>query len=405
MASAGEASRIRRLTDDPVVVCENGPYATRTFAPCGIMFKVEVSYRGLIVVGLALITLWALLRLWPVLLLVITSFIVMAALLPYVEWMVKHGINRVVAVLMVILFILIGLGSMVAIVAPAVFDEFRDLRSNLPEYAADVEKLGADLGFDTERWNLPERAEEIEWTNLISGSQAVDFGQRVAFGVFTGFTILVLAAYLLVDTHRMRRFLFRFIPDERKPDAEHFLKALARVVGGYVRGQLITSAIIGLFTTAVLLIVGVPNAVAFGVLAAFADIIPLVGAFIAVIPPVLAAFQESPTQALIVLGALLAYQQFEDRYLVPRVYGQTLNLPAIIVLIAILVGAELMGIAGVLLALPAAAAGRVVLDYYLDRREGEPFVADDLGRTVLAPDDPEERRRHSQPEGDPGPAA
>lgn len=382
------------------MVCESGPYATPTFAPSGTMFKVEVSYRGLVVVGLALITLWALLLLWPVVLLVITSFIVMAALLPYVEWMVKRGMHRVVAVLVVILFILVGLGSMVAIVAPAVFDEFRDLRDNLPKYAADVEKLGADLGFDTDRWNLPERAEEIEWSNLISGSQAVDFGQRVAFGVFTGFTILVLSAYLLVDTHRMRTFLFRFIPEERKPDADHFIHALGRVVGGYVRGQLITSAIIGVFTMTVLLVVDVPNAVAFGVLAAFADIIPLVGAFIAIIPPVLAAFQESPTQALIVLGALLAYQQFEDRYLVPKVYGQTLNLPAIIVLIAVLAGAELMGIAGVLLALPAAAAGRVVLDYYLDRREGGPFVADDQGRTILAPDDPAERVSHSQIEAD-----
>ena len=359
------------------------------------MFKVEVSYRGLVVVGLALITLWALLRVWPVVLVVITSFIVMAALLPYVEWMVRHGMNRIVAVLLVILFIILGIGSMVAIVAPAVFDEFRDLRANLPDYAADVEKLGADLGFDTDRWNLPERAEEIEWDNVISGSQAVDFGQRVAFGVFTGFTVLVLAAYLLVDTYRMRQFLFRFIPDERKPDAEHFLKALARVVGGYVRGQMITSGIIGVFTTVVLLIVGVPNAVAFGVLAAFADIIPLVGAFIAVIPPVLAAFQESPTQALIVLGALLAYQQFEDRYLVPKVYGQTLNLPAIIVLVAVLVGAELMGIVGVLLALPAAAAGRVVLDYYLDRREGVPFRPDDEGRSIMAPDDPAARPEQS----------
>ncbi len=352
------------------------------------MVKVEVSYRGLVAIGLALITLWALLRLWPVVLVTITAFIVMAALLPYVEWLVRHGFNRVVAVLMVILLVLVVLGGMIAIVAPAVIDEFRDVRSNLPDYAADVEKLGTDLGFNTERWDLPERAEDIDWGNIISGSQAVDFGQRVALGVFTGFTVLVLAAYLLVDTYRMRRFLFRFIPEERKPDAEHFLQALARVVGGYVRGQLITSAIIGVFTMVVLLLVGVPNAVAFGVLAAFADIIPLVGAFIAVIPPVVAAFQESPTQAMIVLGALLAYQQFEDRYLVPKVYGQTLNLPAIMVLLAVLAGAQLMGIPGVLLALPAAAAGRVVLDYYLDRREGLPFTPKDEGQQVAAPDTP-----------------
>jgi len=198
----------------------------------------------------------------------------------------------------------------------------------------------------------------------------------------------VLTAYLLVDTRRLRTFLFRFVPPEREPDAQHFLTALNRVVGGYVRGQLITSLIIGLFTTAVLLAAGVPNAVAFGVLAAFADIIPLVGAFIAIVPAVVAAFQESSTQAVIVLAALLVYQQFEDRFLVPKIYGQTLNLPALVVLIAVLVGGELMGIVGVLLALPVAAAGRVALDYYLDRRDGGSGIPT-TGKEVFAPDQDE----------------
>ncbi len=354
--------------------------------PLRIMLKVEVSYRGLVAIGAALLTLWALVRLWPVLLLVVTAFIFMAALLPYVEWLVRRGVNRVVAVLLILLAVLAGLGSVIAIVAPAMFDEFRDLRSNLPQYASDFEEFMQNFGFDTERWDLPERAEEIKWDEVISGSQAVDFGQRVAVGVISGFTVAVLTAYLLVDTRRLRTFLFRFVPKGREPDAQHFLNALSRVVGGYVRGQLITSLIIGLFTTAVLLAVQVPNAVAFGVLAAFADIIPLVGAFIAIVPAVVAAFQESPSQAVIVLGALLVYQQFEDRFLVPKIYGQTLNLPALVVLMAVLVGGELMGIAGVLLALPAAAAGRVVLDYYLDKREGGTGIPESEAE-VLAPDD------------------
>lgn len=355
------------------------------------MLKVELSYRGLIVVGLAILSLWALVRVWQVVLLMLTAFIFMAALLPYVEWLVRHGMNRVVAVLLIILTILVGIGSMVAVVAPAMIDEFRDLRSNLPVYAEDFEKFMADFGFKTDRWDLPERAEEINWGDLISGSQAVDYGQRVAFGVFSAFTVLVLTAYLLVDTKRLRAFLFRFVPGEREPDAEHFIRALGRVVGGYVRGQLITSTIIGLYTLVVLLVVDVPNAVAFGVLAAFADIIPLIGAFIAIVPAVIAAFQESPTQALIVLIALLVYQQFEDRFLVPRIYGQTLNLPAIVVLVAVLVGGELLGVTGVLLALPAAAAGRVVLDYYLDKRDNTRRLEEGNGQAeVLAPDAPAE---------------
>lgn len=368
-----------------------GPYATATQPAGGSMLKVELSYRGLIVVGLAILSLWALVRVWQVVLLILTALIFMAALLPYVEWLVRHGINRVVAVLLIVLAVLVVIGSMVAIVAPAMIDEFRDLRSNLPVYAEDLEKFMADFGFKTDRWDLPERAEEINWGDLISGSQAVDYGQRVAFGVFSAFTVLVLTAYLLVDTKRLRTFLFRFVPEEREPDAEHFVRALSRVVGGYVRGQMITSTVIGVYTLVVLLVVDVPNAVAFGVLAAFADIIPLIGAFIAIVPAVVAAFQESPEQALIVLIALLVYQQFEDRFLVPRIYGQTLNLPAIVVLVAVLVGGELLGVTGVLLALPAAAAGRVVLDYYLDKRDDTGRLDEGNGQVeVLAPDRPAE---------------
>lgn len=349
------------------------------------MLKLELSYRGFVLAGLALLSLWALVRLWPVLVLVITAFIFMAALLPYVEWLHRRGLPRVGAVLLVLFAILIALGSMIAIVVPAVVDEFRDLQRNLPDDARQLEDFMSNLGFDTEDWDLPEQAADIKWGDLVSGSAAVDYGQRVLLGVVSGFTVLVVTAYLLVDAPRLKRYIDRFVPPGREPDFEHFIHALGRVVGGYVRGQLITSAIIGIYTMVVLLAVGVPNAVAFGVLAAIADVIPLVGALIAVIPPSLAAFQESPTRALIVLGALLLYQQFEDRILVPRIYGQTLNLPAVMVLLAVLIGGELLGVAGILLALPAAAAGRVVLDYYLDQRLPRP---PDTTDEVLAPDDP-----------------
>jgi predicted PurR-regulated permease PerM len=146
---------------------------------------------------------------------------------------------------------------------------------------------------------------------------------------------------------------------------------------------------IGVFTFAVLQIVGGPNPLAFAVLAAFADVIPLIGAFIAIIPPVAATLQESSTKAIIVLVALLAYQQFEDRYLVPRVYGRTLNLPPIIVLFAVLAGAELLGITGVLLALPLTAAARVGIDFFIENRR-LPLVTFDQ---PLAPDPPQKPPR------------
>lgn len=328
------------------------------------MFRFEVSGRGLLALGAAGLVLWILWQLWGLVLLVVAALIFMAALAPTVGWLERHRVPRAAAILAVLASILLVVAGMFATVAPAIYEEIQDLRENLPTYAADLERLGEDLGFDTSDWELERRAREIDWTEVVSGRLALTYGQRVAYALFSTVTVLVLTAYLLADARRLRAFVLRFVPERRQADADHFLRELSRVVGGYVRGQLVTSSVIGVYTTIVLAAVGVPNPLAFGILAAFADVIPVIGAFIAIVPATLAAFQESPTQAAIVLGLLLAYQQFEDRYLVPKVYSRTLNVPPLVVLLAVLVGAELLGIAGVLLALPAAAAGRVFLDYY-----------------------------------------
>jgi predicted PurR-regulated permease PerM len=286
----------------------------------------------------------------------------------------------VLLLLVVILSIIAGLFSLVV---PAMIDEFRNVREQLPEDARKMEDLLANFGIDVE---LQQRAREINWTDLISGRAAINYGQRIFQTTLSILTIIVITVYLLIETPRLSRFFNQFVPKEREVEAQLIMGSLGRVVGGYIRGQLITSLAISVFTLVVLLSLRVENALAFAVLAGFADIIPIIGALIAVIPPTFSAFQDSPTKAFIVMGLLLGYQQFEDRILVPRVYGSTLNLPPLIVLIAVLAGGELFGIPGVLLALPAAAVGRVFFDYVMENRIGGigPAATDE----VLAPDEP-----------------
>lgn len=341
----------------------------------------------MLLVGLALLSFLALIKLWPVLVLVITAFIFMAALQPYVTWLVGRGLPRTVAVLAIFAVIAAIIAGLMTLMVPAMIDEFEDIRTNLPEHARTLENILADFGVDAE---LEKRAQDFEWGDLVSGSEAVDYGQRIVFTLLSLFTIFVLSIYLLIDTPRLSRFAYQFVPSGREPEFEAILQSLSRVVGGYVRGQVITSVCIAAYTFAVLLILGVPNAVAFAVLAGFADIIPLIGAFLATIPPVVAAFDVTPTRALWVLIALLIYQQFEDRYLTPRIYGQTLNLPPLIVLLAILAGGQLLGITGVLLALPAAAVGRVALDYMLDQRAGNMAPAGPVGDPHAPDNKPEQ---------------
>ena len=348
------------------------------------MLRLELSYRAIIFVALLILGIWALINVWQVIVIVITSFIFMAALLPYVEWLVDRKVPRIVAVLIIMLSILVVLAGLITLVGTATVDEFQNLKENLPEDAKDAEDFLDNFGIKVE---LQEKARNVDWSRIISGEAAINYGQKaltIALGVIT---VFVLTAYLLADTPRMSRFMYQFVPPGREPEVEHWLQALRTVVGGYIRGQVITSLCIAVFTFVVLTAVGVPNAVAFAVLAGFVDIIPIVGAVIAVFMPTLAAFQQSTAQAIIVVVALLAYQQFEDRFLTPRVYGQTLNLPPVIVLVAVLTGGQLFGIPGVLLALPAAAVARVVLDYYLEQRRSMNFVTlGSITDEIAAPD-------------------
>ena len=366
--------RSRRLGDNAPNDDRDGGYP---------VLKIEVSYRGIIAAVLAIAALFALVQLWPVVLLVITAFIFMAALLPYVDWLVRRGVPRTAAVLLLLVLILAVTAGLFALVVPAMIDEFQSVRDNLPEDARKLEDLLARFGVDVQ---LQDRARNINWTNLISGRAAIDYGQRLFQTTLSILTIIVLTVYLLVETPRLSRFFNQFVPAHREQEARRILASLERVVGGYIRGQVITSLAITVFTLVVLLILDVSNPLAFAVLAGFTDIIPIVGALIAVVPPTFSAFEDSPTKALIVLALLTAYQQFEDRFFVPRVYGSTLNLPPLIVLIAVLAGGELFGIPGVLLALPAAAVGRVFLDYVLENRIGG--IGPVSTEEVLAPDEP-----------------
>lgn len=351
------------------------------------MLRLELSTKGLILMVLTILAVWAFIELWSVILLVLISIIFMLGLLPYVDALVARGMSRTTSVLIVVGACLGVVAGLVGVMLPPMIDELTNVRDNLPDSAREVEELLDNFGV---RVDLQERARNIDWNGLLSGRAAVDAGQRVLTTTVSIITIIVMAAYLLADAPRLGRFIGQFIPDDRKDESNQIFFSVSRVVGGYLRGQLITSLCIAVFTFLLLRIVGVPNPLAFAVLAGFADVIPLIGAFIAIIPPTAAALQESSTKALIILVALIVYQQFEDRYLVPRVYGRTLNLPPIIVLIAVLAGAELLGVTGVLLALPLAAAGRVALDYVIENRRLPIIEATDQ---PLAPDPPPEKRR------------
>jgi len=159
----------------------------------------------------------------------------------------------------------------------------------------------------------------------------------------------------MIDRDRLRGGLFAVVPRSHHIRLSRVMMNLETIVGAYIRGQMVTSLCMALFTFLLLTACGVKNALALAVFAGLADVLPYIGALLSIVPAVLSALSRGPVVAIVVLVLMLAYEQLESRVLVPRIYGRALRLPSSVVMFALLVGGTLMGILGALLALPVAA--------------------------------------------------
>jgi predicted PurR-regulated permease PerM len=225
----------------------------------------------------------------------------------------------------------------------------------------------------------------------LGGQAVLAYGSRILVMITEAVTVVFLAVYFLSGREREQAALFAVLPRRFHLRAARILLNLQTIVGGYVRGQLITSVAMAVFTFALMTAIGVRNALAIAIFAGLTNVIPLIGAIIAGAPAVLAALAHGPGRALIVLVAMVIYQEVESRVLVPRVYGRVLRLSPVAVMLALVIGAVLMGIIGALLALPAAAAIRMVIK---ELRVGMP--GDDIDDAPLRERDEQAEREFAE---------
>jgi len=183
-------------------------------------------------------------------------------------------------------------------------------------------------------------------------------------------TVAFLTFFMLLEGPAWMERFYGLLPSESQPRWRAVGHGIYRQVGGYVTGNLAISLIAGSLATFVLLPLGVPFAVALGLLVALLDLIPLVGATIAAVIVVAVAFLHSPLAGIVMAVFFILYQQFENHVLQPIVYNRTVALSPLVILISVLIGAELAGVLGALAAIPVAGAIQVlILDYLRARRE------------------------------------
>jgi predicted PurR-regulated permease PerM len=201
----------------------------------------------------------------------------------------------------------------------------------------------------------------IDHLSARAGAAMIGYSTKLFEIIGYGISTLFLAIYLLADPARAKGLVYSVVSRHHHVKLAQILFELKVIVGGYMRGQLVTSISIAIFVFILLTALGADNALPIALFAALTDVLPFVGGYVASTPVVIAVSPQGTTVALVVAGVMLLYQEFESRILVPRVYGRALRLSPAVVLVALLIGGTLAGILGALLALPIAAGLQMLI--------------------------------------------
>lgn len=316
--------------------------------------RFEIAPRSIVWVVVTIAGVWLFLQLRVVALMLVVALVFAGTFNPLVEWMERRGLRRVWALTCLFVALLLLTALLIFLTVPPLVEQLARIVRDAPHHREQLvallqqRELTAPLARAVQNARLEGAVASLE-------SSLVDYSPRAARALALAMTTLVLSFYLLADGKRSQGVLYAIVPRTYHMRLARILQNLEVLVGGYVRGQLVTSAAIAVFTFLLLVVCGVPNALSLALLAALADLIPFVGGLLATAPAALFALSRGLPVALVVLIALFGYQEFESRILIPRVYGHVLRLAPTMVVLALLAGGVLGGVIGAVLALPIAA--------------------------------------------------
>lgn len=322
--------------------------------------RFDLSIRTVLVVIGGMAAVWLFLHLWQILLVIVVALMIVGMLNPFVERLEKHGLRRGYAIAAVFGALFVLVGGIGALTLPKIVIQAASVADGFPKAQ---EKVATFLEHSRYGAQLAHSVRTLSSGDLVKKAQdyGLTYGPMVFEALAYAATSFFLALYLMIDRDRMRGALFAVVPRSYHVRLSRVLLNLETIVGGYMRGQALTSVLMGVFTFGVLTVAGVENALALSLFAAVADVLPYIGALLACAPAFLAALPHGLTTAIVVLAILAVYQEFESRVIVPRVYGKVLRLPPASVMIALLIGGKLLGVLGALLALPIAAGIRMMV--------------------------------------------
>jgi predicted PurR-regulated permease PerM len=297
------------------------------------------------------------------------ALFIAAGLDPAVSWLTRRGLPRWAAVIAILLSAAALVAAFFAAAIPPMAAQATALAQQLPHYLRELQNHNSDLGKLNSDYHLQKRLTSLlstKGTALIGG--ALGAGEYVLSAATSLLAVTVLSVYFLAALPRIKLFAYRLAPQSRRTRVILIGDEIFTKVGGFVLGNFLTSAIAGAGTYIWLLIFGVPYPVLLALLVALLDLIPVVGSTVGGAIVSLVALTVSVPVALFTVAFYVGYRLAEDYLIVPRILGRAVQVPAVVTVVAVLIGGALMGIIGALVAIPVAAALRLLIHEVAFRR-------------------------------------
>ena len=289
------------------------------------------------------------------------------------------GIPRILAITVVFIGILIGLAGLVLLIVPLGVSEVGQLQVQAPTLAATAQdRLNslqpiAVFGIEIDLKGVTQTIDSHLREYLLG-----QFGNAVTLGLTALTTALqlllmfIVAFLLAIEAPAVRRDLRRFVPSDYRSDFDQIWRQVRKMLYAYVRGQLVIAGLIGITSGVVCALLRLPDAVALGVIAGVTALIPYLGPFVGAVPAILVGLSQSPGQALLVLVAYVVIPNFYLNFIYPKVMGDAVRLPPILIIVALIAGFSWGGILGMFVAIPIAATLRILFDHIYPRLYARP---------------------------------
>lgn len=303
----------------------------------------------------------------------IFSIILAYLLNPIVQIFEKRKIRRIFSVIIVYLILLALILVFALILVPRLIKDIKVLVINLPYYSLQFQNFVKGFQDTYINSNLPQGIKDVIDESIINFQDLIIATlQSILDSVVNAFSrilniiiIPVIVFYLLKDSEYFKKQSLLLLPKKHRNKAVLLFRDIDNAFGKFIRGQIIVAMFIGILTTTALSILNVKYAVFLGLFSGIANVIPYFGPIIGLIPTVLFALFDSPAKALYAALAFIFIQQIESGILTPKIIGESVGVHPVYVILSLFIGGKLMGIVGMILAVPVLVAIKLTVRHLL----------------------------------------